>query len=54
MLWGVVLGDNEGGRKEVIGSKSYQFQNMNRSHASLGWACLNGKLMKSTCLMDFL
>jgi hypothetical protein len=39
MLWGVVLGNNEGGRKEAIGSKSCRFRNMNKSHVSLGWAC---------------
>ena len=26
--------------REVIGLKSCQFQNMNRSHVGLGWACL--------------
>ena len=40
--WGalVVVAINVVGlRKETIHSKSCQFWNMNKSHASLGWAC---------------
>ena len=50
MLWGVVLGDSESGRKEggkleKLPVSEYE-QLLNKSHAGLGWVCWTYKRWK--------